>query len=224
MRCGVGETQVREHVRRSYRKKSGETVSKSVVTEHCREIFIKSKEWLTSLKDGPPVNWPFKKEKFSKWSASERKMLEERLSSLPDFVLNSYPSKIFRAQISTYPENPAASKPADRFIVIYDAFFIKNKEEQLRIISHEIGHFIFKDLAPDQIAEFHDNSGWKIEKKDGLKFVPPNKVIIEDSVDSIDEDFSNNLEIYISDEKRLKEFNHKILDYFKKYFPKKGLP
>ncbi len=220
MKCGIGETEVREHVRKSYQKKSGEAVSKSIVTEHCREIFKKSKEWLSSLKDGAPLNWPLKREKFGKWTISERKILEERLSLLPDFVLDRNPSGIYRGFLSRNLENPAISNNETKAIIIYDPFFSEIELLQQKIISHEVGHFIFRELTTEQISEFRKLSGWSVERNQVYKLVPPIQVIAEDSRDSIDEDFANNLEFYSLDEEGLKKFNPKMLNFFKNNFPK----
>ena len=49
--CSLGETNVKEHSRKEYQKSDGTKVRKSFVTEHCRDIFPNSKDWIKKFKN-----------------------------------------------------------------------------------------------------------------------------------------------------------------------------
>jgi hypothetical protein len=80
-----------------------------------------------------------------------------------------------------------------------------NATDKRSIVIHEMSHIAFPSIDPIHKLEFIHASGWTTDSD--FKPVAPQKLLMPDSKDSIDEDFANYLETFYKDEARLMTFN-----------------
>lgn len=196
--CGPHEIYVREQWIKAYTKSDGTKVSAHTRDAHCREI-----ERSNYFQDS--TNQIFKniKPKIKRWNAADKKIVQENLSLLPPWLSKYDLAEILRGDVGGSPKNPAASFASTRTLMIFDRFF-KEKDKRA-IIIHEMAHIAFPSIDPAHKLEFIKVSGWTID--DYFRPVPPQKLLMPDSKDSIDEDFSNYLETFYTDQSRLMTFN-----------------
>jgi hypothetical protein len=103
-------------------------------------------------------------------------------------------------------------------IILYDKFF--TYKDKLGAIGHEASHFLLPSLSSEYFATFADLSGWDVEVKgDKIYVLPPKKPLQDDSVLNKEEDFTNYMELYISNPKKLKEQNFKMYEFLLKRYP-----
>lgn len=130
--------------------------------------------------------------------------------------INQY--TFLRADKSIHQGNPATSELTKKKIILYDNLFTYSGK--LGAIGHEASHFLFPALSPGDLAEFFDLAGWDVEvKNDKIYVLPPKKPLQPDSIINKEEDFTNHMELYISNPKRLKEQNPKIFEFLFKRYP-----
>jgi hypothetical protein len=79
------------------------------------------------------------------------------------------------------------------------------------ILTHEVAHLALSDFS-DVIREFWQLSGWIFVKELNIK-LPPTKLIINDSAQSISEDFANHIEVYHFKPAYLKSTNPRMFDF-----------
>src|SRR5690606_14339767 len=87
--------------------------------------------------------------------------------------------------------------------LIFDHFFKSSNKQD--IINHEISYIAFHNIDPKHSINFAILSGWKLEQ--GKRPVPPEKVIMPDSTNSVGEDFANQIEVFHSNPDKLFNFN-----------------
>lgn len=144
------------------------------------------------------------KGKFKSWNSSEKNLLNSELDKLPPWLKKYRIANFLRVSVHEgNSKNPALTYPDSKTIILFDAFF--NSFDKQSILLHEISHIAAWDINPEELKTFFLSNGWVYISGEAPK--PPLKVIIPDSVNSPGEDFSNTIEIYYSDPKRLKEFN-----------------
>lgn len=196
--CEPYEIYIREQWIDAYTKLDGTKVSAHSRDAHCREI-----ERSNYFQDSTNQTFKNIKPKIKRWNATEKKIVQENLALLPPWLSKYYLAEILRGDVGGSPKNPAASFAFTRTLIVFDRFF-KEKEKR-DIIIHEMAHIAFSSIDPTQKLEFIRVSGWTID--DDFRPVPPQKLLMPDSKDSIDEDFSNYLETFYKDQTRLMTFN-----------------
>jgi hypothetical protein len=196
--CGPHEIYVREQWVDAYTKLDGTKVTAHSRNAHCREI-----ERSNYFQDSTKQRFKNIKPRIKKWNDTEKKVVQENLALLPPWLSKYYLAEILRGDVGGSPKNPAASFVSTRTLLIFDRFF-KEKDKR-SIVIHEMAHIAFPSIDPVLKLEFIHASGWTIDSE--FKPVAPQKLLIPDSKDSIDEDFSNYLETFYIDQARLMTFN-----------------
>lgn len=198
-------------------QREGHTVSKHPRQEHCRERWKDADRFIKQFKDEPIPGWINKSETIKKWNRSEIQTVLEILPRLPKWTkIEQYTFR--RADKSIHKDNPATSELTNKTIILYDKFF--TYKDKLGAIGHETSHFLFPSFSSEDLATFADLSGWDVEVKDDKIYVlPPKEPLQVDSVLNKEEDFTNYMELYISNPKRLRERNRKMYEFLLRRYP-----
>ena len=123
---------------------------------------------------------------------------------------------IYRKKRDTqYPMNPASINSKTKKIILYDSIHQYGME---RVLAHELAHILYEKLPNDTIKSYLKIADWKEYKIQGVPgMINVRKIFVaSDSEDSPSEDFANNIEYYLYEEKTLKEKNPKIYKWIKK--------
>lgn len=196
--CKPHEIYIREQTISSYTKLDGTQVSTHLRDAHCRQI-----EERNYFQDSTTQKFISFKPKIKKWTVDEKKIVEENLALLPAWLRRYHLKEILRGDLGGHPLNPAASIVPTRTLLIFDRFF---KEKNKRaVIIHEMAHIALPNSDPDKVIEFSQVSGWTVN--DQFEPVPPQKLLMPDSLNSINEDLTNHIEVYHIDPTRLMAFN-----------------
>ena len=201
----------------SQHSREGNTVSQHPRQEHCREKWKGADLHIKQFTSDPIPGWGKKSENFKKWKNSEIQTVLELLAKLPKWAQTEQYT-FHRADKSIHQNNPATSEITKKLIVLYDKFF--TYEDKLGAIGHEVSHFIFQSITPSDLLEFSDLSGWDLQVKDNKIYIlPPSNPVKPDSVLNKEEDFTNYMELYISNPKRFKERYPKMFEFLFKRHP-----
>lgn len=196
--CRPNEIYIREQAISSYTKRDGTHVSNHPREAHCRKV-----EPQNYFQDSTTQNFINFKPKIKKWTVYEKEIVQENLALLPAWLSKYHLKEILRGDVGGYPMNPAASVVRTRTLLIFDRFF--KGENKRAIIIHEMAHIALPSLDPDEIIDFSRASGWTVN--DNFQSVPPQKLLLPDSQNSINEDLANHIEVYHIDPTRLMAFN-----------------
>lgn len=200
LQCEPNQIFIREQRIESYEKSSGESVDGHSRSAHCRDL-----NRTNYFKDSTTQNIKNKKIKFKKWKPEEKNKIDIILKNTPEWLRQFAIAELLRADTDG-TNNPASSIALTKTLIIYDKFFTSANKEQ--IITHEIAHFTVLDLTEKEILEFTDSSGWQIDRSKGIK-IPPQKLVLPDSSESVFEDYANQIEIYHFNPSELKRINYK---------------
>lgn len=213
--CPTGQHWVRQHSRRAYVRGDGTAVSASLVKAHCSTNPPGYEHWKSLIRNDRPKNWPNATEKSKKWSQDETEIILEALGTLPKELQSVTIFGLHRMDKSHFYPNPA-STDRNGNIVIYDNAFTKNANTQ-RIIAHEIAHTMYwRD--PELDKSYREAAGWyNISPNfNHPEYVPLRKDFIEaDGANSPEEDFSNNLENYFYNPKKLEAISPGVFLWLK---------
>ncbi|HXH31113.1 MAG TPA: hypothetical protein VNJ01_09905 [Bacteriovoracaceae bacterium] len=196
--CGPHEIYIREQKIEAYTKLDGTKVTAHPRDAHCREI-----ERSNYFQDSTNQKFIKIRPRIKKWTASEKKIVQENLALLPPWLSKYHLQEVLRGDIGGHPDNPAASVVPTRTLLIFDQFF-KEKDKRA-IVIHEMAHIASRSIDPALVIEFSRASGWTVN--DNFEPVPPQKLLIPDSQNSINEDLTNHIEVYYTDLPRLMTSN-----------------
>jgi hypothetical protein len=172
--------------------------------KNCKSVL---EDFEKKLKNGKPTGWPLS-EKISSWKSSEKNLVAEALSQIPDVLVSNSNFFIYRMKKSIDHPNIATNAKMDpRSIVLYDDAFAGNHQLS-RVIAHELAH-IYYDKLPEQVAlTYQYSTNWfsfrKSGSKDDLWISRKEGFVQPDGRVSPEEDFANNLEFYLFDPQKLK--------------------
>lgn len=202
--CPRGEHWVRPHYRRAYVRADGTFVSASNVSGHCHKNPVSFDHWNPKKRTGLPSGWEFPKEKPKEWTDEEWERVLEALSELPEILWFSTVDGIYRLEKSRVHPNPAAGEP--KSIALYDPAF-ESKHKLAQLLAHELAHELYRNLSASDKDSYRKATHW-FEGQVGEKAYTirgrSEKTFIEpDGVDSPAEDFSNNIEYYLFNPKKL---------------------
>lgn len=204
--CSPGEYWVRAHHRRAYTRADGTFVRPSGVSAHCQKNPAGFDHWNPRKRKGLPPGWQHPEEKSKAWTEEEWERVLEALSELPELLWVPSVEGIYRLAKSRFPANPAAGEP--KSIAIYDAAF-ETKRNLTQILAHELAHELYRSLSETDVRSYQRATHW-FERQVGKRTLvirgrSEKQFISEDGVDSPAEDFSNNIEHYLFDPKRLEK-------------------
>jgi len=213
--CPINAYKISSHFRGAYYRVDGTYVSATNVSEHCREKTAVSKEWRKKIRNSRPRRRERGKEKSIKWSDGEKHLVIESLENLPPVLLSPRVRGIYRMKRSIANlDNPAAGFLGN--IVLYDRLF-KSPTNITRVLGHEFAHALFYDLTESQRIDYLKISKWIVLKNKSSKkyrFLPNRDYFIEaDGKESVDEDFSNNIEYFLFEPHKLRKRNRPIYDW-----------
>jgi hypothetical protein len=214
LECPWWQTKVRSHpIKESHEK--GYKVSAHEKGEFCRNRWTYADFFIQNIKDTAEAQVTLD-EKVKPWTKTEKIVLLQELAKTSEvYEMKNY--HFYRSNMDAYAPNPAVSYPLTRSIVLFDKFFIVAKKDD--ILVHESGHYLFSKLSKLDSKEFDDASGGTTMIIQKVKIrVPPKKLIKPDSSESLDEDFSNYLEIHYSNKALLKNENSKVFNFLAKRF------
>ena len=120
---------------------------------------------------------------------------------------------------SIYFPNPASGNRSGD-IVLYDNAFDEDHNLS-EILAHELSHRIFDSLSSDDTESYRSAAGWI--NVSGDKNAPNytllrKKVVAPDSTDSIEEDFSNNVEFFLFNPSNLQDVSPSAYNWISKHF------
>lgn len=213
--CGPHEIYVREQWIKAYTKSDGTKVSAHSRDAHCREL-----THFNYFQDSTKQQFRGIKTTLKKWTAKERKIIENHLEKLPVWLKKYKLTEILRGDIGGNALNPAAAIPLTKTLIIFDQFF--KVSHQSDILVHELSHIALHSIDPQVAIKFANLSGWIIERN--KKPVPPRKVIIPDSANSVGEDFANQIEIFHSNPEKLLQFNPQTFQLIKELIKREEAP
>lgn len=202
--CKETEVYVSSHFVKGYVTTNGKRVSGYKRDESCRKSPYSFNNF--EFRDNAPLN-SNPKENFKEWEKSEISYFLKLSEKLPNFLKNIPFHALYRAHISSFMDNPAATFPDSKYIIFYDSFF--QRSDSLKILGHEISHLLYWKMSDDQKLDFASLSGWK--RKRGKIERTPLKPIYADSINGPAEDFANNVEAFYFDKERLRKNNPELL-------------
>lgn len=133
------------------------------------------------------------------------------MEKIPGWLKKYKLTEILRGDIGGNGLNPAAAIPLTKTLLIFDQFF--KASNQPDILVHELSHIALHNIDPQMAIKFANSSGWILERN--KRPVPPRKVILPDSVNSVGEDFANQIEIFHSIPEKLLQFNPQTFQLIK---------
>lgn len=197
--CGPHEIYVREQWIESYTKTDSTNVRAHARKAHCRELTR-----FNYYQDSTTQTFKKIKTNIKKWKPEEKKVVDEYLGKLPQWLKNYRLGEELRGDVGGNAHNPAAGIPLTRTLIVFDKFF--EAPNKLAVLIHEVGHLTILDLTNEEMAGFAKSSGWIIDRKKNIK-LPPKTLIIPDSSESVSEDYANHIELYYSNPTLLKKLN-----------------
>lgn len=220
--CAANEHWVTAHFRRAYLKSDGTRVASANVSAHCQENPPSYAAWKEKLKSGMPPGWLTPNENPKPWTEDEKERVFEAIASLPVSLREIGLKGIYRMKEST-EHSPNPGKGQSRTIALYDPAF-DGKTNLSRILAHELAHEIFRQFSDDDREGYRLAGDWlKIpDRKAGKPQLVPNRdsasFVEEDGSESLDEDFSNNIEYFLFSRDRLKAKTRKVHDWIQNRF------
>jgi hypothetical protein len=199
--CPPNKYPVKAHTRTDYYRNDGTYVSATNVSESCRE-YGSLKPLKLHFEDKMPKGWPHKNEKFKAWNNKEKSDITAALDQLPAILTQIGELKIYRAIKSEIVDNPATSAPDSKIITIYDDI---SKHELKRVLAHELAHIYYAFMSKDEADAYHAIAQWKYDKENAKYVNERTSFTAEDGKLSPDEDFSNNIEFYYFEKKKLEK-------------------
>jgi hypothetical protein len=212
--CGEGRHWVKAHFRHAYFKADGTHVRATTVSAHCSDNPPGYAFWIEKLKTGSPEQWPNKKENPRPWTVEQKERVLEALSVFPIQMQRQDIRGIFRMDRSAFFPNSMSGDHRGN-IVIYDNAF-EEKGNLSQELAHEISHRIFDSLSSDDLEAYRWAAAWFNVSEDPFR---PDyqllrmKVVEPDSANSVEEDFSNNLEYFLFNPTKLQEVSPAVYSW-----------
>ncbi len=205
--CPKGTYLVKGHPRQAYYRSDGIYVSNTAVSSYCKN-YRNDGPLKSEFKIRMPRGWPHRKESFKKCPKKSLKKIQKSLAEFPKILTNVGSLRIYCADRSIYPSNPASSAPANKIIVLYESSFSGDLK---RYIAHELAHILYERLSDKEKEDYRKVGLWKLDENGNI--YTSRKIFSEpDGANGPDEDFSNNVEHYLFNKN---DFNKKFPSVFK---------
>ena len=221
---------MKAHFRHAYTRADGRHFSATNVTAHCSGNPPSFSFWNPKLKNTPPANWPIKDEVQKNWTAEEIERILEAVGFLPSEMSRDDIRQLTRMAKSILFPNPASADHNGN-IVFYDNSF-DDQHNLAQILAHEIAHRIYDSLSDDDRQSYRFAGGWvdlNVGKGSPDYVLTRTGMVDPDSANSIEEDFSNNVEFFLFNPLKLKDVSPGPYNWISKHFGGnfklgKGLP
>lgn len=183
--------------------------------KYCKSMNSKKcdpkESWLKKLKDGPPLEWPFSREKASLFSANERNHLEKILNRLPDAMPSENLKGIYKiASPKSLSTMGTPSTYLDGQIVLYQRAF-DQPDELIHFFLHELAHHLHETKFKSKFLNYRKALKWSSESR-------PGPFLKNNSRQSAEEDFADNFEAYLLDPDSLKRSVPEAFSWMTKNF------
>lgn len=216
--CSEGQYLVRTHYRSGYFRSSGTYVSPTTVKAYCKDY---------RNFEAPILHFPEEKlktdsrskEGYKKFSKSEKEKIQEIIKSLPKVLTAFGDIKFYRKKEGRVKGNPASVNSKKKEIILYDSI---SKHDMKRVIAHELAHILYNNLSDKEQELYRKVSQWNLDKKTKKIVLSKKRTVFteKDGINSATEDFANNVEYYLFDEKTLRKKNKEIHGWIKKFMEK----
>ena len=207
--CPDNMYRVKEHYRQAHYR-NGSYVEGVKVSSYCKH-YRSDGPLQTKFHQRMPKTWPKKNERFKKCLKKNQGKIEKALSELPEILTNIGRLKIYCANRSVYPSNLASVASKEKIIVFYDLVFSKGWKQ---VLAHELAHILYDRLSKKEKKELYKVSLWK--ESEGKFSIKRKRFSEPDGSNDIDEDFANNIEHYLFENKTFKKSFPKINEWIKK--------
>ena len=205
--CSTNQYLVKKHNRSGYFRSDGVYVSPSVVSAHCRDYrSFRSAE----------IHFPTKiskvdlsKKRFKRFSKEEKRKIRDAFKKIPRILTDFGKITFYRQKEGIVRNNPAVTNPKKKEIILYDSIFQHNIE---RVLAHELAHILYERLSDKERNSYKLVAKWENREIKGEKITINTRQVFTaiDGIFSPDEDFANNIEYYLFDEKTLQKKNKEI--------------
>lgn len=218
--CPPDQHWVTSHPRRAYTKTDGTFFSATHVNSSCHPNPVGYSKWKDRFLNSKPSYWPRTGEKQKKWTVEERERVLEALADLPEPLLLDSVKEIYRFEKSQdYDKNPASGESGA--LGVYDAAFNKNAN-LTRVLAHELAHELFRQFSVADKILCAKAMGWtfkKDEKTEQYRAIPRKSGYVEvDGQLLTTEDFANNIEYFLFNQKRLNEVTPQAAEWIRHKF------
>ena len=208
--CPEEQYLVRAHKRSGYYRTDGIYVSPATVSAYCKSYrnFKSAKLHFSNKKATQKRSKSF--------SEDEKRKISKAFERLPG-VLTKFGKITFeRKSFGRFPKNPATADPDKKIITVYDSISRYNME---RVVGHELAHFLYDSLSDAKKRSYRTVAEWEYRKHKGkeLNVLMRKSFVAMDSMMSPAEDFANNIEYYLFEEKTLEKKNPKIYGWIKRF-------
>lgn len=141
-----------------------------------------------------------KNDETTSWSSEEIERTLEALKDTPPLLAYQRVDGVYRMKRASQPDNPAASHGPD--IVLYDAAF-EEKYNLTHVLDHEFSHHLYQSMPDSEQRSFAGAGKWKTTGQP-TPGRPENQFLRKNGMLSPEEDFADDVTIYIHQPKELK--------------------
>jgi hypothetical protein len=142
------------------------------------------------------------------------------IGRIPEALWPGHEIGIYRMDLSKDGSINTASNN-DEAITLYDTAFKASDQMLTRYIAHEFAHRFWMKMDRRHISDYYWASGWVVTTYNGKEIVTSTRgknYIYDDGVISPEEDFTNNIEAFLTDRNRLMELCPAIHDWIHEFF------
>ncbi len=202
---------VHRHPRQAYYRNDGTYVSSTTISSYCKN-YRDDGSLKTIFLKRMPKRWPHKNEQFKKCSQKKQRQISKILSSIPKVLTSVGKLKIYCGKKSYIANNPAASAPTDKIIILYDQGF---QMDTKRIVIHELAHILWNRLSDQEKNSYQHHSHWSLVH--GVYIHNRTSFSESDGKNSPEEDFANNVEHYFANHENFKKNFPRIYGWINKF-------
>lgn len=195
--CKNDQTFVKSHNRQMNGKKIK-------VAAHCRNLTDIEKKWWPIIRRGSEI--PMKQIEVE---SDTKDQLVRVIRELPKWT-----NKIGINQIFISSKASTSSVNLMNQEVTLQSSLVRDSAALRRVLIHEYSHLYYLTLDPIKRVRFESAAGW-IQLDGKWVLSPREEILIQDSVDSMDEHFANSVELFESDELMMKQRNPLLYNVIK---------
>lgn len=215
-KCPEGKHLVRKHKRIT---KAGK---KTTVSSYCRKNPPGYSHWNSLLKNHTKYSILKKNYEFLPWSPHEAYFLTKIINTIPEFLAHEPINGILKAK---RPQNEISEAIfQERYIIIFQDSINKKDPPLKEVLIHELSHSHYKNLSLTLKDSYLKKLGWSSLDLKGKEVWAGREdgYVFPDGVIDPDEDFSNNLQVYLINPMKLKRITPKAHDWIRNYLKSLG--
>ena len=216
--CPEGQYLVRSHWRAGYYRSDGTKVSSARVSAYCKNY----RTYKPAEIHFHHVKWRFFKRKYKNFSKQEKEQIRKSFKKIPRVLTDIGKVTFYRKDRDLMSlRNPAKTYPKSKRIIVYDSI---SRYAIERVIAHELAHILYGNLSKAEIKSYMVVAEWEEKEFQGesVTFTMRKNFVDSDGKYFLSEDFANNIEYYLFEEKTLRRKNPKIYKWVKQFMGGKG--